>query len=299
MKILIGAAGTAWRVAYVVSLLAAALFLEVWLNYALFLFAFLLVVAAWAHRRVDAALGRRAMSTWACALVIAVAYVAIRASFPHNLALPGSEEEIITRYRHASLALEDLASNVITYVFICFATYLPSVFLGTYSLVHLGADVIKAGQNGYSTPYLGLVVDHHVFFWYHYAGIVFAAFCALLALALKRAFVADSAEALVVVGIAILIVAGCASHSLIKYRFYMSVPVLAYKAVVGTFGVAVLVGYALQWVRTHRSPALYRACLTGTWAVILTAFVTHGRDEIALLKIVGLVAPDARPFLRW
>ena len=32
VKILIGAAGTAWRVAYVVSLLAAALFLEVWLS---------------------------------------------------------------------------------------------------------------------------------------------------------------------------------------------------------------------------------------------------------------------------
>ena len=92
---------------------------------------------------------------------------------------------------------------------------------------------------------------------------------------------------------------GCAALSLVKYRFYISVPVLAYKCVTGTFGVAVLIGFALHWLQTHRGVRLYYGSIAATWCIAVTAFVTHMRQEIILLKLIGLVAPSAAPFLSW
>jgi hypothetical protein len=31
----------------------------------------------------------------------------------------------------------------------------------------------------------------------------------------------------------------------------------------------------------------------------LMAFITHGRDEIKFLKVIGIVSPSAAPFLHW
>src|SRR5262249_25700186 len=75
--------------------------------------------------------------------------------------------------------------------------------------------------------------------------------------------------------------AGCAALSLVKYRFYISMPVLTYKCVTGTFGVAILGGFVLEWLRRRHSRMLYLAGVAGAWCLALAGFVTHHRDEVA------------------
>jgi hypothetical protein len=298
-KLLLGERTRIWGWVFGLSLVALMMFLEVWLDYALFALVFLPLAALWGYRQHQPAVVRRAPWLWAAFILAAGLYVGVRAHFPDNLAIPGSEEEIVTRYPYPSLAISDVFSNILTYLYLCFATYLPSFFLGSLPLIQLGAEIIRQQQNNYSPQYLDFVVYHHIFIWYYYAGACATLFALAGIGAGRRAFACGSGTALAALGILILILAGCAALSLVKYRFYLSVPVLAYKCVTGTFGVAILIGFALDWLHRHRSTLLYRAGIAAAWVLILAAFVTHERHEIAFLKLIGLVAPDAKPFLSW
>ena len=298
-KLLLGDPRRLWRWVFGISLAALMLFLEIWLNYALFALAFLPLAAFWGFRQRQPMLASRAIRLWGVFIVAVLVYVAIRAQYPNNLAMPGSEEEIITRYPYASLAITDLFSNIVTYLYICFSTYLPAWFLGSVPLMQLGAQAIKEQQNGYAPQFLDFVVFHHIFLWYYYAGMAFALFALAGISASRRAFAGGSGAALIVVGLLLLMLAGCASLSLIKYRFYISLPVLAYKCVTGTFATALLVGFGLKWLHDQRSSGLYYAAIAATWLINLAAFVTHGREEVQLLKILGLVSPSTRPFIGW
>jgi hypothetical protein len=87
----------------------------------------------------------------------------------------------------------------------------------------------------------------------------------------------------------LLIAAGFAIHALVKYRPYLSVPLLTYKCTTSNVGVAFLLGLALMYARDWLPSRKWQfAIVVVIWGVVIygafarPAYLTHLSREVGM-----------------
>jgi hypothetical protein len=271
-------------------LVVVALSMEWWLNYAVCLFIGFGFVGVWERRHGVGRRGAGAAVIVAATLTTLVLYLAIRMSVAAEYFAPGAEEELVLTYRSGVLAVEDAIANFFTLIYMAVGNYLPSLFFGSLSQTYLGDAAILMGQNGYHPEKTQLVVMNHLFLWRFYAGAIVGFFCFAGIGCLRRALSRPMVEDVVLAALFLAVIAGCATHVLIKYRPYLSAPALGYKAVVSTFFFTLLMAYGATVARRRfKREAGYRAALAALWSVILIGSFTRPAMLNVMLEHVGLV----------
>jgi hypothetical protein len=178
---------------------------------------------------------------------------------------------------------------VITYCYIALTNFCPSWFSSSNSLYHFGADRLIAEQHGYHAEKTHLVAMHHQFLWYFNAGAVFVVFVWLSYRAMQQAQRAPGQAVLVVAALLLLIWTGFATHTIIKYRPYLSAPLLAYKCMISVTGVMLLVSYgamhAASWFRNRRR---YLGAVAALWLAMVFVGIERMPYQAHLSREVGL-----------
>jgi len=290
-----------WHVGFTGSLMILALSHEQWLDYLGFLTlaSFFLFVYAWRVHRSD--LKTRTLLLLATAWGIGTLYLAIRLSYGEQQNRPGHESEMIFSYTSPILALEDFLSNLITYVYIAFSNYFPPFMISSNSLYYFGADQIVAQQHGYHPDQAHLTAMHHLFYWYFWAGVVFALFVFFLARNGKIAWQQGSVRHTHLFLALLMVGCGFAIHSIVKYRPYLSVPLLTYKCMTSNVGVALVLAATLMYARDWlpRWKPLYALMVVAVWCVIGYGSLARPHYLSHLSRQVGMGdLPDPWPNLR-
>ena len=237
---------------------------------------------------------RRSLNFIAAATVaIVVPYLAVRLSFGGEQGRPGAEAELLFKHRYVALMIDDFVSNIITYTYMAFVNFIPHGLAGSNALTTLSDETLVQGQNGYHPQAQHLVPGHYHYFWHFQAGMVFLAFAYFLGKLLVRNYQRPTRASLILLALGLLVAAGFATHSLIKFRPYMSLPVLSYKAtlsIVGGLPCSFPFAPKLAWERwafTHRR----RGLLIGIWSVIFYCSLTHAAWQEKMLPRVGVESP--------
>jgi hypothetical protein len=280
---------------FLASLIACALCYDTWFDYA----SFLLLASAYLHviarRRGIAEWSRVLRFTVGSTLGVACAYLAVRLRYVTEFTTKGHEHELIFGYSSPVLALEDLASNFVTYVYLAFSNYLPPWLVASSSLLREGDQGLIAAQNGYNPERAQLVVMHHHFLWHMNAGAVVALFLSGATRVLRRSLRGGAWRDVHLTVICLLIATGSTTHLLIKFRPFLSVPTLTYKGVLGILGVTILVGHALMTARERWSPRAWKAAVAVTWLVVVWSAFTRPAMFAALNARAGAAAPSPDP----
>jgi hypothetical protein len=292
------------KIGFVVSLIVFALCWEQWLDYDVFLLtgcAFFYLLC----RRVLELQARYldrirfvALST----ILITVGYLAGKLPSSGEHFTPGHESDTIFTYSSVALGIEDVISNLITYPYIAATTFLPSWVVSSNSLHYLGADRVMQEQHGYHQEQTHLVVMHHLFLWHFYAGMMFIGFIVLMVWAVRAAWTRQNSQAIMTLVLLWLIATGFATHTIIKFRPYLSVPLLAYKCIGSVLGVALLLSYGLmQLAHRFQSHGRYVLAVLGVWMVLLIASVDRFHHNSHLSQQVGLGSypSPTRQFRQW
>jgi hypothetical protein len=296
------AGSRAAKIGFLVSLVALALCFEQWLDY----FAFLLLACGAGFAILCRHRGDRFAGQWktlifvSCStVVVGATYLAIKWATIAEHLTPGHESDTIFTYKHRTLMVDDVISNLFTYIYIAFANFSPWT-VSSISMDLYGAEVIVAEQHGYHAVMGALVPMHHQFLWYFAAGVVGCLFARGLARSLRAAWANPTGTSLAVAAILLLVLAGCATHCIIKYRPYMSSPVLAYKCVLGVLGVALLLSYGLMRFHQRTGTAISgRGLILAAWALLLVGTVTRPPQLSGMNERVGLSRfPDFRNALK-
>jgi hypothetical protein len=289
-----------WQVGFAVSLVLIALNHEQWLDYLGFLLLACVFLWLYAGRAGLPELRPRVLFVAACSALIAALYLGIRLQYGGQQSHPGDESEMIFNYGSRVLAVEDFISNVFTYLYIACSNYFPPCLVSSNSLYQLGPQGVLAEQHGYHAGMSHLVAMHHVFYWYFFAGIVFTLFVYFFVRSARAALLQGSPRAAHLTLFMLLIVTGFAIHALVKYRPYMSVPLLGYKCTTSQVGVAYLLAYCLMHAR-HVLPSrwLSRACIALVWGVIVYGALARPAYLSHLSRQVGMInLPDPLTRLR-
>lgn len=278
-----------WKAAYLGSLIVFALNHEQWLDYVAFV-----VIACpflWlCFRRAELRdMQRRVVFVLVATMTVTAIYLSIRLQYGGQQHRRGDESEMIFSYSMRTLAVEDFFSNVLTYLYLSISNYFPPCLVSSNSLYLYGAERIMAEQNGYHPDKNHLVAMHHVFYWYFFAGIVFAAFMYFLVRNAWSAYREANIKSTYLTMAMLLIAAGFAIHALVKYRPYLSVPLLTYKCTTSNVGVAFLLGLALMYARDWLPSRKWQfAIVVVIWGVVIygafarPAYLTHLSREVGM-----------------
>jgi hypothetical protein len=281
-----------WRFAYGATLVLLALNHEQWLSYLAFLVPACILLWVYAARAMIPEMKPRVLFVAVCTGLVAAAYLAIRLQYGEQQSRPGGEDQMIFMYASPVLAIEDFISNVFSLLYIAISNYFPPWLVGSNSLYFLGREGVIAGQEGYHAPQSYLVAMHHVFYWYFFAGMAFTIFVYFLVRNGRTALLQGSVRHLYLTLSMLLIAAGFAIHALIKYRPYLSVPLLTYKCMSSNVGVAYLIAYCLMDARRMISRRwVWSALVAIVWAVIAygalarPAYLSHLSKEVGLMPL--------------
>src|SRR5262249_52036832 len=143
------------------------------------------------------------------------------------------------------------------------------------------------------------VLNHHLFLWYFHAGMIFAVYLYLLGRwsvgALRTGSLTLACLAVLLIGVG----AGSATHVMIKYRPYMSVPALSYKCMPSILAVTYLLAFLLMKLqRRFPGSVLAGAVVGGCWVLVLCgglarpAMLSHLHTKVGLARLP--VDPAAR-----
>jgi hypothetical protein len=277
-----------WKIGYGASLVLCALVTEQWLDYLAFVMLASGFLWLYARRASVPELKPRLLFLAVCTGVIAALYLAIRLQYGVQQSRAGDEDEMIFTYGSRVLAVEDWISNVLTYLYLAVSNYFPPCLVGSNSLYLLGPQGVIDAQSNYHHEQSHLVAMHHVFYWYFFAGMVFAVFVWFFVRNVRASLHGSSRHVHLTVCM-LLIAVGFAIHTLIKYRPYMSVPLLTYKCMTSNVGMAYLIGYCLmdarQWFPVRK---LYPLVVALVWSAIAygalarPAYLTHLSHTIGM-----------------
>jgi hypothetical protein len=279
-----------WQFGFVGTLILLALCHEQWLDYLGFLTLGSIFLLVFARQAQLAELKPRMWFVLLASWAIAAVYLAIRLSYGRQQYRLGHESEMIFTYSSPMLAIEDFISNIITYIYLAISNYFPPSLVASNSLYHLGADRIVTEQYGYHAEKTQLTVMHHVFLWYFWAGIVFAIFVYFLVRNGKAALQQGSVRHAHYVLAMLMILCGFALHALVKYRPYLSVPLLTYKCMTSNVGVAFLLAGCLMRGRDWlpRWNWAYPAVIVAVWCVIGYGALARPHYLSHLSRTVGM-----------
>jgi magnesium-transporting ATPase (P-type) len=170
---------------------------------------------------------------------------------------------------YTSIIIEDVVSNIVSFHYVALSNFFPRFMLSSNSLFSFGKHVISL-QDGYHKEFEHLVYFHHLFLWYFYAGMVFSIFYFLFFRFLKRSFEKNKINYIYIVIIMLLITTGCFTHIFIKFRPYLSIPILSYKCIVSVLGVSILISFLLMIAQNYfKSKLRYVAVMTFVWLIII------------------------------
>jgi hypothetical protein len=290
-----------WQVAFAGTLVLLALCHETWLDYLGFVTLASACLLLYARRASMPELKRRVLVVLSVSWCVAAVYLAIRLNYGRQQYRPGHESEMIFTYSRRTLAVEDFLSNVITYIYLAISNYFPPWLVSSNSLYRIGPERIIAEQHGYHQAQTHLVVMHHLFYWYFWAGIVFAVFAYFLVRTGKTALRRGSVRHAHLFMAMLMVACGFTLHALVKYRPYMSVPLLTYKCMTSNLGVAFLLAGCSMYAR-HWLPRPKWVCPTVialAWGVIVygalarPAYLSHLSHQVGMGSL-----PDPRRNLR-
>lgn len=265
-----------WRIAYVVSLIILALNHEQWLDYLTCLVLGCAFLWFFARKHGPDTLKPQVVFVLVSSLLIAAIYLGVRLQFGGQQHRPGDESEMIFAYQSRTLAAEDILCNVFTYLYVTLTNYVPPPFLSSNSLYRLGAERIIAEQHGYHEAKQHLVVMHHLFFWYFYAGAAFVIFIYFLFRNARLALREGSSRHVFLTLAMLLIATGFAIHGLIKFRPYNSVPLLAYKCLTGTVGVTFLIALLVKYGHEALSARRWTVPLAAPLVILCWGVLVYG-----------------------
>jgi hypothetical protein len=257
-----------WGAAFGASLLWAAVSYEGWLDLAAFgcVATALFAVLAWHQGAAERA--RRLFGVCVAVTVTAMIYVFIKTRIGYGQNL-GSESDVIFNYRQWSPFLEDLASNVVTHLYMSVTNFLPPMLTSSTALYEIGPENLVALQYGYHQPYSYLVAMHYLFLWRYAAGALALGLAWLCVKLIARAWKQPSRDAIVgIAGLLMMWLAG-STHALVKIRPMKVAPIMTYHVLVGVIGAAVLISYgALMIWRDWRSVKIRVAATACLWGVL-------------------------------
>lgn len=279
-----------WQVGFVATLILLALAHEQWLDYLGFVTLGSVFLFFYARRADLGELKGRAQFMLLASWAVAIIYLSIRLSYGRQQYRPGHESEMVFTYSSPMLAIEDVISNVITYIYMAFSNYFPPSLVASNSLYQLGPERIVAEQHGYHAQQQELTVMHHVFLWYFSAGIVFAVFVYFLVRNGKAALKDGSVRHAHYFLAMLMVLCGFAIHALVKYRPYLSAPLLTYKCMTSNVGVAFLLAGCLMrgrdWLPKWKWA--YAAVVLGVWGVIGYGALARPHYLSHLSRTVGM-----------
>ncbi len=278
-----------WRVGFLISLVLFAFGFDTWYNYFLYLWLAGAFLFFYSWRHGESWRCHRLLFVLGSATIIACIHLPIKLSYSPQHFKPGCEDELILGYHSPALFIEDFLSNCISYTYISLMNYAPPFMLASNASFSLGSAGILHEQHGYHSEMSQLVVMHYLFLWYFYAGIVFAVFLFFLGRSLFQALSKGSKESLCLSLMLLGIATGSATHLLIKYRPYMSVPSLSYKCMPSILATTILLAYLLDRFQARirmRWLALSCACLV--WSLVLYGGLARPRFLSHLNMQVGL-----------
>lgn len=278
-----------WKWFFLLSLIFVALCWEMWLDYFVFM-ALCLFYLFFVYRRKQKTDYVKRIKFIAISLIaVASIYIAVKVQYTGEHFTRGTEAELVSNYDYPILAIEDIISNIITYIYVALTNFLPAFLVSSNSHYLLGETILIEQQFGYHRPYTHLVPMHHLFLWYFYAGIVFVAFCFFMIKNIINSLNKPTTNNIFLSIIMILIATGFSTHALIKFRPYLSVPLLSYKCIVSILGVSLLISYLLMILREKiRKKHVYLLIVSISWALIIYSGLTKPKFLSHLSSQVGL-----------
>jgi hypothetical protein len=296
-----------WRAAFLLSLWAAALCWEMWLDYAAFLLVGLALVwlrrpEPWVARRpaarfVGVALGLTLAVYLPCKMLLGgVAEHTQR----------GKEAEVVLTYfgalpleDAATMAAEDVLVNALSYNHLALTNYLPPSLVYSPSLQHLDEGRIVAQHAGHGAAFLPelaprLVLSNYESSWRFLAGALSLAFYYALVLAVRAWWRAPTAANGLLAGLLLVIAFGATTHLIIKFRYYNAIPWLPYKCIVAVTGVSLLVPFAAMRLAEGRRPERCRVALVILWLAITYGALVRPRylGQVCQKMGLGNALPD-------
>lgn len=288
-RLVLGLSDTLWtRFFYLITLVLTALSGEFWLNYGLFLISGSAYLFLWHLRHEGLAPARGSRFVFCSSTMVLVCYLIIRLQVAHQYLRSGVEEELIFTYPTIVFMVEDFVGNFFTFLYASLTNFLPSVLVGSNSLVYFGADSLVREQHGYHNAYSWLVPMNHLFFWRYYAGVVATLFCCVTMRWLHSSWHHAARASTSLLLLSIMILTGFSTHLLIKFRPYNSVPALPYKAIVSILGVSLLIAYLVSVAKFRCQTGRYRLLVSVVLSVAVIAGFTRPHMLTVLLAQVGL-----------
>ena len=290
----------AWRAGFIGTTAFMSIGFDTWLNF----YVFLLVASgflAWFYaRRGDRDRLRELRFAVLATTALLAVWLPVKLVTGKQHFTRGSEEEVILDYHgRPLLAIEDFASNLVTYTFMATTNYLPPALITSNSDFHYGSAAVMAEQHGYHRRQAQLVAMHHLFYWYFHAGMVFVAYLYLLGRTSSAAIGRHSLTCACIAVMLIGIGTGAATHVMIKYRPYMSVPALSYKCMPSILAATYLIAFLLMKLRERlRWRRLSGTIIVACWAIILYSGLARPALLSDLQAKVGLARLPVDPAAR-
>ncbi len=286
------------NIGFTISLILAALCWETWIDYAVFLL-FLFIILYVIFRKKGNAEGlKKTKALFAVLISIVIVYLAVKVTYSTGVSehfTHGKEGEVVFSYilddpKYGMIAVEDVLSNVLTLNFIALSNYLPSFLLSSNSLTLLGQDVVTLQYN-YHKDLSHLTYYHHLFYWYFLAGVGFVIFLYFFVRYLKSSLSKPcSRDDIFIFAALLLILTGSFSHMFIKFRPYMSVPLLSYKCIISILGVSYLISLLLLKLHQSGGKRMYIAIACLSWFLIVFGGFTR---NATLSHLGSLVMPGS------
>jgi hypothetical protein len=278
------------KIGFIISLIVFALSWEQWLDYLVFLETSCLIgyLLCRRHAHLRARYLNSIRLVAVTSAMVGAVYLVVRLPYSGEHFTAGHESDTIFTYSAWLIGIDDLISSFFTYLYIAVTNFCPSWFNASNSLYHVGADQILREQDNYHPEKTHLVAMHHLFFWHFYAGMVLLGFILYFYRSLRRAWTAPSYSAVLILALLVLIGTGFATHTIIKFRPYLSVPLLAYKCIISVIGVSLLLSYgvtkAADWFTDRRRQVFVLA----VWFALMLVGIERFSYQTQQSRQVGL-----------
>ncbi|HEY3323052.1 MAG TPA: hypothetical protein VGP72_21550 [Planctomycetota bacterium] len=275
------------KIIFVVSLLLSAVCWETWLDYGAFLLVLCAFLFGWRKRHKLQSRNQNLFLVATITLTTMVVYLAIRIPAAKLFVQPGREAELLVTYPSPLVAIDDLCSNYITYLFTSLTNFLPPVLTSNSMHCYSAAELVGF-QNGYDVPSTHFVPMHYLFMWRYAAGAVLALYLYLLFRVLRAAYQSARPSFVLYAAMLMLVGLGFGTHALIKFRPYNSVPILPYKCLISILGTTILIAFGLMQAHRRLTRRWFGVCITSVACCVLLASFTRPAWQRRMGECMGL-----------
>lgn len=286
-----------WWAAYALGLILTALAYEGWLAYPVFVLIGTSLSLPVLRKHGETMIAHRALTCAAVSTVTMLAYVTVKITMGFGNK-PGAESELIFYYQNISPMILDVISNLITYIYVVAANFLPSEITSSYALNTLGRDILVEEMTGYHMPYSEMVYHHHIFYWRYLAGALIAGLLYSMIRVYRVAWDSGNLTYLLVFLLLLMLALGSPTHALIKWRPMHLEPFLGYKATFAIMASFILIAMAFaHWWRVTKRPGVFTAA-SATFLVYMVYIALSRPTVMSLISERVGMGTIPQPFVR-